>query len=95
MTIKWSATASAELENIITYLHDYAPEVAQGFIDRLLVFEQNLAVFPRAGLYDKETDTYDRFLPRTRIVITYQVSPDQIEIIYVWHTSRDPHIKDR
>lgn len=94
MTIKWSVAASAELENIITYLHDYAPEVAQGFIDRLLVFEKNLAVFPRAGLYDQETDTYDRFLTRTRIVITYRVSPDQIEIIYVWHTSKDPQAKN-
>ena len=51
--------------------------------------------FPRAATFDAETDTFDRFIPKTRIVLTYAIRGDVIWIVTVWHTSRDPEGKPK
>jgi hypothetical protein len=39
------------------------------------------------------TDTYDRYVRKTRIVLTYAVRGEVIWVITAWHTSRDPQSK--
>jgi len=63
--------------------------------ERVLQIEQNIITIPKAGRYDKETDTFDRSVPKTRLVLTYAIREEIIWIIAVWHTSRDPDDKPK
>jgi len=60
---------------------------------RIQKVEENIVMFPKAGRYDRETDTYDRYIPRTRIILTSAIRGDVIWIVAAWHTSRDPGTK--
>jgi hypothetical protein len=42
-----------------------------------------------------ETDTFDRYIPRTRIVPTNALRGDAVWIVSVWHTSRNPAARER
>lgn len=60
---------------------------------RVLKAEESILRFPKAGRHDVETDTFDRYIPGTRIVLTYAIRDNAIWIVTVWHTSRDPENK--
>ena len=93
MSVRWTDEATNELNAILTYLQSYAPDVARGLTERVLLAEQNIETFPQAATFDRETNTYDRYIPRTRVILTYNIQEDFIEIVRVWHTSRNPETK--
>ncbi len=93
MKIAWTAEAVAELNDILSYIAMQDMGVAALVAERVIVAEANIEQFPKAGKYDRETDTYDRFIPKTRIVLTYAMRDDIIWMITAWHTSRDPETK--
>jgi plasmid stabilization system protein ParE len=95
MKVEWVTEAAAELDNMLAYIGAQNPSAAALVAGRILVVEQSIAAFPLAGRYDSETDTYDRYIPKTRIVLTYISRRDTLWIISVWHTSRDPDTKLR
>jgi hypothetical protein len=61
--------------------------------ERIFRIEKRIAKFPKAARYDIETDTYDLFVPKTRIILTYAIRGDIIWMVTAWHTSRDPETK--
>lgn len=63
--------------------------------ERVPKAETSIQTFPKAGSYDAETGTYDRYIPKTRIVLTYVLRDDVVWIVAAWHTSRDPATKPR
>ncbi len=93
MTIRWTDEALAELTAILDYLEATAPDVARGLATRVIAAERNIDAFPRAATYDPATNTYDRYIPYTRVILTYAIQDNFTEIIRVWHTSRDPATK--
>lgn len=95
MSIAWTVEAAAELDDILAYIASESPQAASLVAGRVLHTEKVIEQFPKAGRYDAETDSFDRFIPRTRIVLTYAIRGDTIWIITVWHTSRDPGAKPR
>ena len=88
MIVRWSEEALSELTDILDYLGQVAPEVAHNLATRILLAEENIITLPQAAKYDQATNTYDRYVPNTRVILTYTIHDDFIEIIRVWHTSR-------
>ncbi|PIW29817.1 MAG: hypothetical protein COW30_03935 [Rhodospirillales bacterium CG15_BIG_FIL_POST_REV_8_21_14_020_66_15] len=93
MRIEWTAEAAAELTDILSYIAAQDPSAAALVAERVMVAETRIQQFPMAGRHDTETDTYDRFIPKTRIVLTYAIRDETIWMIATWHTSRDPRTK--
>ena len=93
MRIEWTQEASAELDHMLTYIAAQDINAAALVAERILKVEENILSFPKAGRYDAETDTYDRYIPRTRIILTSAIRGDVIWIVTVWHTSRNPETK--
>jgi toxin ParE1/3/4 len=54
-----------------------------------------LGIFPRAARFDRETETYERPIPGLPLLLIYTVSEKLVEVIAVFHTSRDPAGKRR
>ncbi len=61
MKIEWTAEASAELDHLLAYIAAQDPGAASLVAERVLRVEKSIASFPKAGRYDSETDTYDRY----------------------------------
>jgi plasmid stabilization system protein ParE len=95
MRIAWTAEAVAELDSMLAYIAAQDPSAASLVAERVLQAESGIQTFPRAGNYDPETDTFDRYIPKTRIVLTYAIRDDAIWIVAAWHTSRDPATKPK
>ncbi len=93
MRIEWTVEAADELDRMLTYIAAQDTYAADLIAERVMKAEENILHFPKAGSYDAETDTYDRYIPKTRIVLTYAIRDDIIWVITAWHTSRDPATK--
>ena len=93
MTIRWTTEATGELDVILSHLQVTAPDVAVRLVVRIERAEQSIENMPRAARFDPATNTYDRYVPQTRIILTYAIQDDFIEIIQVRHTSRNPETK--
>lgn len=93
MRLEWTEEAAAELDSMLAYIAAQEVSAAALVAERVLQAEQNILTFPAAGRYDAATDTFDRYIPKTRIVLTYAVRGDVIWIMSVWHTSRKPETR--
>lgn len=93
MRIEWTAEAADELNAILSYISAQDPSAAALVAGRVLAAEDRIRRFPKAGRHDGETDTFDQFIPKTRIVLTYALRDGVIWIVTTWHTSRDPKAK--
>lgn len=90
MKVEWAVEASAELDHLLAYIASQDISAASLVAERVIEAMKGIARFPRAGRYDTRTDTFDRFIPKTRIILTYTLREDAIWIVSVWHTSRNP-----
>lgn len=88
MILRWTDEAHNELAAIIHHLESSAPEVARNLLLRVALTEQTISTFPTGGHFDALSQTYDIYVPKTRIILTYAIDDEFIEVIYVWHTSR-------
>jgi plasmid stabilization system protein ParE len=95
MRIEWTEEAAAELDRMLAYIAAQDVSAAALVAGRVLRAEDNIRTFPRAGRYDHATDTFDRFIPNTRIVLTYTLREGNIWIVSVWHTSRNPETRTK
>jgi plasmid stabilization system protein ParE len=93
MKISWTVEASAELDHMLAYIAARDAGATRLIAERVFRIEKRIAKFPKAARYDVETDTYDLFVPKTRIILTYAVRGDIIWMVTAWHTSRDPETK--
>ncbi len=93
MIIKWTEDAVADLDAMLAYIAMQDPHAAALIAERVLKAEEYIREFPRAASFDAETSTYDRYIPKTRIILTYELTEDTIWIIRAWHTSRNPETK--
>ncbi len=93
MRVVWTEEARSELDDILAYIAAQDVSAAQLVAARVLRTEKLMIRFPRAATHDPLTDTYDRYIPKTRIRLTYEIAGDEIIVLLAWHTSRDPNAK--
>lgn len=93
--IVWTEEAATELSSMLDFLAERNPALAKTAVARVVQTVRTIDMFPEAAAYDAETRTYDRYVPKTRIVLTYAIRDADIVIVTAWHTSRDPDAKPK
>ena len=90
MKLEWSEAALADFADILRHL---PPEIAANTAARVNETEHHILLFPKAAYYDATNDTFERYVPKTRVILIYHIAGDVIEIISTFHTSREPQTK--
>jgi plasmid stabilization system protein ParE len=92
--LSWSPEALEQLEFIFKYVAERDPEAAARLIQRLdelaegIVFTPEIGrMVPEYGRPDLRERIHGQRHKRYRLI--YRVRPGEIEIVAVWHTSRE------
>ncbi len=92
MIVRWSSDAMEDLVGMLEYLQKVDPAMADNLAHRIEQADKYIELFPRAAYHDKDTDTYERYVPKTRVILVYRIDEEagDIVIIAAFHTSRHP-----
>lgn len=93
MIVRWLVEAVADLEDILDYAARQNRQLAQNIATRVEHAETTIRTFPKGARYDPELDVFERYVPRTRVILVYRVLPTEVVIVGVFHTSRNPDDK--
>ncbi|MFM9942159.1 MAG: hypothetical protein ACKVP7_21965 [Hyphomicrobiaceae bacterium] len=89
--IVFTAEAEHTLGHQVGYLIDQGASVAASALSARV--EQFLAgmilAWPRTGRYIPERDLWETWIPRTRLVVWYRFTDDELVILTFWHTAQD------
>ena len=89
MRVAYTAEALGDVAQILSFIADQSPSRAPDIAARIDMAVKALGIFPRAARFDRETETYERPIPGLPLLLIYTVSDKLIEVIAVFHTSRD------
>jgi len=91
MKVVLSPEAVERLEAQVAFLRDAeAAAAAERLRTRVMdLLSNHLAHFPHAGRYLKDRDLWEMWIPRTRLVLWYQIENERILIATAWHTSQN------
>jgi toxin ParE1/3/4 len=95
MRVIFTREASDDLEGILHYIATHNPAAGKSVASRI---DQTLSIigdFPRAGRLDAESGAREWVVPGLPLLIVYTVQSDFVEVVAVFHTSRDPATKRR
>ena len=89
--VYFDVSASKELQRQIDYLIDAnAAKAAARLESRVRSYLCNYLVdFPKTGRIVDEAGLWECWIPRTRLIVWYRFSDDELQIVHVWHTSQD------
>jgi len=93
MKLRWTTAALQDLTEILEFTANNNAEVAAGYAERVERAVRIIQDHPKCGAFRQDTSTYEYFVPRTRLILVYDVTDLGIEIILVWHTSKNPASK--
>jgi plasmid stabilization system protein ParE len=92
MQIRWLRTALRNLDEEITFIAAEDPQAAQRTLSRILEAIALLETQPGLGHPGRVPGTRERVVANSRYLIPYRVNRQTIEILRVFHTSRqNPH----
>ena len=86
MIVRWSETASDDLNNIFDYIARDKPDAASAVVEMLLQSGDILARYPQMGYSGRREGT--RELVRAPFVIVYSIAGEVIDIRSILHGSR-------
>lgn len=89
--VVWTARATADLEALADYLAQSAPGYAEVVMRRLLASVDRLGAFPMSGRAVPEIgqkDMREIVLRSYRVVYLYDAEADRVEVLTVFHSSR-------
>jgi plasmid stabilization system protein ParE len=91
MKVVLSPEAVERFEAQVAYLMSMdATDAAEWLRLRVIDFLSNhLAHFPRSGRRLAGRDVWEIWIPRTRLVLWYQIEQERVVIVTAWHTSQD------
>lgn len=91
MKIAIAPRARRDLASQLGYLVDQgAASAARRLERRLTAFLNNtLARYPRSGAFIAHRDLWETWVPRTRLVVWYRFTADELQVVRVWHSSQD------
>lgn len=91
MRIVIAPDARLDIARQVIYLieHD-AAAAARRLEQRLLTFiESTLAAYPRIGAFTGHRGLWEVWIPRTRLVVWFRFTQDELQVVRVWHASQD------
>lgn len=95
MRAAWRREAVADLANVLAYIADRDPAAASTVAARIDHAIRLIGRFPRAGRFDADTRTREYVLRGLPLLVVYEERDGRVEIIAIFHTSRDPGGKRR
>jgi plasmid stabilization system protein ParE len=86
-----SPEAAERLEAQVRYIRDqHAPEAAERLHKRVLAFlEKQLTRFPRSGRNIDASSLWEVWIPKTRLIVWYEIREDHVAIVSIWHAAQD------
>jgi toxin ParE1/3/4 len=89
MKVVWLRKASLALDLEYEYLAARNPKAARLVFRRIIATARRLSAFPNSGRPGQIDGTRELVVPGFPYVIVYRVSADAVEILRVFHTSRN------
>jgi len=89
MKVVWLRTASVALDREYEFLKARNPQGARLVFRRIVATARRLSEFSSSGRPGQIEGTRELVVPRCPYVIVYRVGPDTVEILRVFHTSRN------
>jgi toxin ParE1/3/4 len=93
MRVVLTREASADLENVLSHIAANNPTAAATVAARI---DRTLSIvgdFPGAGRLDPDTRAREWLVTGLPLLVIYTIQPDFVEVIGIFHTSRDPQTK--
>ncbi|MCF6319867.1 MAG: type II toxin-antitoxin system RelE/ParE family toxin [Proteobacteria bacterium] len=89
MNILWSPEAVQDLVSLRDYIAQDSSKSAAIVVNTILEFiEQQLTQFPNSGRKGRVKGTLELLVPRLPFIIPYRLKENNIEIIRIYHNSR-------
>jgi plasmid stabilization system protein ParE len=88
MRLRWLRTALRNLDEEATYIAADDPKAAQLVVARVLGAVALLAEQPGLGRPGRLPGTRELVVPKTRYLVPYRIRGEVIEVLRVFHTSR-------
>lgn len=93
MNIRWTTEALAELDTILYHAQKRDVLEAKNIRARIERVERNIATFPKAAYHNRAKGYFERYIPRTRVILVYEIVDPDVIVIAAFHTSRDARTK--
>ena len=90
MRLKWLPTALRNLDSEASFVAADEPAAARLVVKRVLTAVGLLAEQPGLGRPGRVPGTRELLVPKTRYIVPYRVRGDTLEVLRVFHTSRQP-----
>ena len=89
MRVRWLPSAARALDAEYDYLAAKNPQAARQVFRRIVSATRRLGEFPHSGRVGQVEGTRELVVAGLPYLVVYQVSGEQVEILRVFHTSRD------
>ena len=96
MNVVFREEALTDLEEIADFVSKQNPQAAARIIERIhRVIYGTLCTLPLGGRLNPTTNTREYAVPGLPYLIVYLPGPETVDILGIFHTSRDPATKPR
>ncbi|MCU7960087.1 MAG: type II toxin-antitoxin system RelE/ParE family toxin [gamma proteobacterium symbiont of Bathyaustriella thionipta] len=88
MKLIWSPEARVDLREIVIYLADKNPYAARNLHERIEDAATMLIDTPYIGRPGRVPGTREWVIAETSCILPYQIQPDRVEILRIYHSAR-------
>ena len=88
MKVIWSAASARHLQEVVDYLQVESPLGAITIRRRILETVRRVGQMPYSGRIGRVDGMREAVVPRSSYIVVYQVSPQAVEIVGIWHGAR-------
>ena len=90
MKLRWSSAAERDLEEACTYIASDNPHAAIRVENRIVDAVNGLLTHPRKGRERPNGRARELVIVGAPYIVIYRLRGETVEILRVWHTSREP-----
>jgi plasmid stabilization system protein ParE len=95
LKLRWTQLALTDFEQAHDYVAHENQEPARQIAKRVLEATKRLLEFPRIGRIGEDEETREWLIPKTPYLIIYTVKEEAVEILRIWHMSRNRSASQR
>lgn len=88
MRLVFSQCFRDELKHEYEFLRRENPDAARRVVERIVKSCRRLREFPQSGRIGRLVGAWELIVPGLRYVIAYDIGEDRIELLMLFHTSR-------
>ena len=91
MKLRLTRRAATELDDLLTYIEQDSPQAAQMVAGRIEGMFDLLLRMPTIGKPSVRPNVREYVVPRLPLIIVYRQQLNELVVLAVFHTSRDPN----